>query len=297
MSTKQENTQKPNVRKMVLKTKQPEKVRRYSAESAKIISFSTENIANVALSLAERGKIIDAKKILYRLATKNHNHPNINFATGVLCLCEKKYDESIPFFKKAIQHSPDFEEAYYNLGLAYQKQAQISKMVFCFRKVIELDNPGSELVEKAIDILNNFEEHVRQVNGIDLYDYIKAESLFNDGVELMRCQKWTDAINAFQEALSIQEDNAPCNGNIGICYAHIGNKRASLRALDTALMLDPDYELALVNRLIVENLKEGNSLPAGETNMVNYYRDYPMKKRSYIQELSGAIKNLIPNIA
>ncbi len=50
---------------------------------------------------------------------------------------------------------------------------------------------------------------------------------------------------------------------ISACWHHTG--------------LDPQYELALVNREIVKTLEEGQRLEA-KTKIVEYYKDYSLKK-------------------
>ena len=61
------------------------------------------------------------------------------------------------------------------------------------------------------------------------------------------------------------------HGNLGICYAQLGQKQEALASLDEALALDPDYEPALINRKIVASLEEGEKIPT--LRSVDYYKD------------------------
>ena len=49
-------------------------------------------------------------------------------------------------------------------------------------------------------------------------------------------------------------------GNLGICYAQVGRKSDALAAFDKALELDPQYELAIVNKAMTESMAEGEKL-------------------------------------
>ena len=49
-------------------------------------------------------------------------------------------------------------------------------------------------------------------------------------------------------------------GNLGICYAMLGQKKRAIEALDKALELNPSYEFALRNRSLIERLDEGEPL-------------------------------------
>jgi lipoprotein NlpI len=76
-------------------------------------------------------------------------------------------------------------------------------------------------------------------------------------------------------------------GNLGLCYAQLGRKADALAALDKALEIDPKYELATVNRAVIESLHEGEKLQQkGFAPMsVDYYKDYSAKKKSFIQSM------------
>ena len=87
--------------------------------------------------------------------------------------------------------------------------------------------------------------------------------------------------------LEIDPKNVQSWGNLGLAYAGIGEKGKALECLDRALELDPEYEVAAVNRIAIEKLSEGERLD-GKIDTVYYYRDYKVKgKRSYIAELLG----------
>jgi hypothetical protein len=73
----------------------------------------------------------------------------------------------------------------------------------------------------------------------------------------------------------------------------MGEKGKVLECLDKALQLDPEYEIAAVNRLGIERMREGERLE-GKMGSVDYYRDYKAKgKKSYIAEIPGNIGGLL----
>lgn len=73
-------------------------------------------------------------------------------------------------------------------------------------------------------------------------------------------------------------------GNLGLAYACMGQKAKALECLNRALEIDPDYDLALVNKMQIETIEEGECIDfRGES--VNYYKDYGKEnKRSYLSE-------------
>jgi hypothetical protein len=76
-------------------------------------------------------------------------------------------------------------------------------------------------------------------------------------------------------------------------YGKLGQKALALQALDMALELDPDYEPAVINRAVVESLKEGEKLPPDKVESVEYYKDYALAQKSYIRTLIQHDENSI----
>jgi len=90
------------------------------------------------------------------------------------------------------------------------------------------------------------------------------------------------AIHTFLAAERIVNAIPQVYGNLGICYAQLGRKSDALAAFDKALELDPQYELAMVNKAMTETLAEGEKLDS-KVKTVEYYKDFPMQNRSYVQ--------------
>ena len=116
--------------------------------------------------------------------------------------------------------------------------------------------------------------------------YIRAHQLFDHGVVQMNTQNWEAAIADFEASNKLIAHHAQTYGNLGLCHAKLGNRQAALEAFDKALEIDPEYELALLNREIARTLDEGQSLE-GKVKTVEYYRDYANGKRSYIEKFAS----------
>lgn len=55
-----------------------------------------------------------------------------------------------------------------------------------------------------------------------------------------------------KKALIHNEKNAPTHENIGICLAQLGRKSEALAALDRALEIDPEYEVAMATASLLK---------------------------------------------
>ena len=104
--------------------------------------------------------------------------------------------------------------------------------------------------------------------------FIEAQTNFEISLDYMEKQDFKNAISPLKKALSINPDPPQIYGNLGLCYACLGEKQIALDYLDKALELDPKYEVALVNRSLVEKLETGEKLDLHRIKAVNYYLDY-----------------------
>jgi tetratricopeptide (TPR) repeat protein len=210
----------------------------------------------------------------------------------MIAINDQNFDEAIDCFKEAVNLKPDFTEAHFNLGVAYQDQVKVPEMVLAYRNVIHHGEPGNELISHAEDILNTIEEQLKESDGITLDEYIESYNIFDQGVTYMDTRDWENAIIKFDETIDITPNHPQVYGNIGICYASLGKKEEALDAFDKALKIDPEYEPALLNREIVTSLKEGECLN-NEVKAIEYYMDYPRKNKSFIQEYADEL-GLLP---
>ncbi len=107
---------------------------------------------------------------------------------------------------------------------------------------------------------------------------------------LMQKRHWQQALDVFQTVIALNPSHPQSYGNMGICYAQMGRRQEALATLDKALELDPNYEPALLNRKIVASLREGEKLPDNHFKSVEYYKDYPLKKQSMLEQLAGIFR-------
>ena len=94
----------------------------------------------------------------------------------------------------------------------------------------------------------------------------------------------------FAQVLATQKDHVQSHGNMGIAYAGLGNRQQALECLDKAIELDPGYEPAMVNRLAIASLKDGEELPDFDRRELNYYSEFKLRGKSYVQHLVDELK-------
>ncbi|MBW2609494.1 MAG: tetratricopeptide repeat protein [Deltaproteobacteria bacterium] len=253
------------------------------------INEEVEKSVDDALALVERGNILEAEHKLESLRTSYPTNHMVNYGIGVVHAFRGDNDKAIDYFTRATSVFPYLIEAHFNKAVAYKNKLDIKNAIKSFAEVIELGDPQNDMVRQASEFVAGFEEQVFKTHNVTLDRFFESQSEFETGFSFMEDGKWEKAIDRFKRAVRLNRAHPQSYGNMGLCYAQLGRKKDALDAFDKAIGLDPNYEPAIVNRAFVERLEEGEPLNQERFESVNYYKDYPFKKKSFIQETLNRI--------
>ena len=156
---------------------------------------------------------------------------------------QKKLDEAVTAFQKAIELDPKLAIAYYKLGIALYDQKKLDAAVVAFQKAIEFDS-------KYVSAYNGL--------GIALSDQKKldaAVAAFQKAIELdpklaiaynglgnalSDQKKLEEAVAAYQKAIELDPEYANANYNLGIALSDQNKLNAAVAAFQKALSLPED---------------------------------------------------------
>ena len=186
-------------------------------------------------------------------------------------------EEARANLQEAIKIDPDYEEAYYNLGLTYRED-QPSKAVELFEKAAELD-PEYAMAHRELGwALSRFqgknaeaEYHIRRAVELNVEDgwahiYLgnilwqrgdlySAEQSFKKAVELWsdiavpywclalfyeRGGRTEDANRLYQRGVAVDPDDIQANKLFGIYLNDLGETARAITHIERALALDPE---------------------------------------------------------
>ena len=250
------------------------------------INEEVEKTVDQALAIVSKGDIEKGQAIISELMKEHPRNHNVYYGLGVVNAFKEQYDEAIEYFDKSIDIFPYFIEAHFNKGVAYQKKLDIGNMIKAFKEVVRIGNPKNDIVKQAQSFIEELGQHIKKTHGIDVETYLETGKRFEEAFSCMKKQEWAKAIDGFKECLIKNKNHPQSYGNIGLCYAHLGQKEQALAALDKALEIDPTYEPAIVNRIAIdENLEEGKKIEQSKFQSIEYYKDYPLKKKSLVQSI------------
>ena len=234
------------------------------------ISPELEKSVNMALDQAQRGQ---TQKAMTALTGLLHDHPHshlVAFGIGCVHAAQGKLKESIQWFDKAIAIYPYSVESHYNKALAFQKLLDLPNCIRAYQKVVEFGEFSDPEVVQARFFIAAISSELLKKGGIKLDDYLTSGDLFNQAFKSMERSDFKEALEGFRASAAINERNAPCHGNMGLCHAYLGHKAEALAALDRALEIDPDYRPALENRKVIEKIEEGTPMADAEFKSINY---------------------------
>ena len=191
--------------------------------------------------------------------------------------CKIYHDRLICSLCCADLRNPDCEDC----------QFDITNAVKSFKGVIAVGDPDDDMFQTADSFVAGLEQQIMATQNITLEEYFHAQEKFETAFSYMEKKEWQKAIRGFRECIMINKRHPQSYGNLGLCYAQLGRKADALAALDKALEIDPKYEPAMVNRAMIESLHEGEKLQQERFApiSVDYYKDYPAKKKSFIQSM------------
>jgi predicted O-linked N-acetylglucosamine transferase (SPINDLY family) len=127
-----------------------------------------------------------------------------------------KLDKAIICWQTAIDWDPEYVDAYYNLGTAYNQLQDYEQ--------------SAQVFEQAIKLKPNY-----------------PEALYNLGLTLVKLNRLDDAIQSYQKALEISPDDIDIYIALGSAYFQQKQLKPSLAIYESALAINPKSASALVS--------------------------------------------------
>ena len=228
-----------------------------------------EDLVERTLQQIENGQLTKAESTLIPLLEKHPRNHMVQLAMGCHHAFQRRYQESIPYFEKAVEIFPQFLVGWHNLGMSYRKIANIQGSIECSRKVVSLGHPEAPEIIDNRKFIHDFAKTIRERYHLTLEEYFANAATYEQAFQDMEEGRLAAAIRGFHSVLETEPTHHQSYGNLGLCHAMRGEKQEALDSLDKALELDPNYKVASQNKPLVEALQEGQKL------------DLPMKTVNY----------------
>lgn len=213
-----------------------------------------------ALALIDKGDIARGEAVLENLRLQYSDYHTVLYGLGICYGLKGRMDAAISCLERAVEIFPGFAHAYYNLGSSYSQKYDLENAVKAYEAAIAVDGRDGPVGRLARERLDSLEDIVKK-SGVSLATHIGNSRIFDRAFSALRDRKFQAAIDLFEQVLATEKDHVQSYGNMGLAYAGLGNKQKALECLNRAIELDPEYEPAIVNRLVIESLKDGEAVP------------------------------------
>jgi len=176
---------------------------------------------------------------------------------------EKRFDEAIDQYRKAIHLRPNIPDLHYDLGNALENSGQLDEAIDQYQKAIKLNSNyidayntlGMALGHKGLpsEAIHQFQIALRlNPDSNDIH--------YNLGNALARMGHLPEAAEQFRMALKLKPDDASAHNNLGFVLFRERRIDEAIKQFQAALKLKPDYAEAQKNLAAAQAVK--NTVPA-----------------------------------
>ncbi|MDA8905988.1 tetratricopeptide repeat protein [Candidatus Thioglobus sp.] len=181
------------------------------------------------------------------------NFPNDPLLLNISGACYSEIgpiESAIKSFKKAITLNPNYAEAHYNLGVAFQRTRQIDEAIECYEEAINIkhtypsahNNLGLVALERG-----NIDSAIKSFEWAVAYNPEYAEAHNNLGAAFQELNQFDAAIKHYKKAVAINPEYAQAFNNLGISSESIGLKVEALTYYEKAIAIKFDFTEAHFN--------------------------------------------------
>lgn len=184
---------------------------------------------------------------------KTHIHVHLGYAY----IGMKAYPQAIVALEHALRQDADLVDAHYHLGYAYVEQGEPDKAISHLERAIVIAPHFKRAhyhLARAYRALGNFEAATHAVTETlrldpnyqpahELADKIK-QAHYNRGITYLNGERYSEAVTAFQNAITLDSDFVTAHYNLGLAYLKMEAYRRAIPSLEKTVALDPNHKAA-----------------------------------------------------
>ena len=133
------------------------------------------------------------------------------------------YDQAIPHLERAIAIAPNLKRAHYNLARAYRESGNLEAATHAVTETLRLDSN----YQRAHELAN-----------------LIKQAHYNRGITYLNDERYSEAITAFQNAITLDPDFTTAHYNLGLTYLKMETYSRAVDALRKTITLDRSYKAA-----------------------------------------------------
>jgi tetratricopeptide (TPR) repeat protein len=166
-------------------------------------------------------------------------------------LNQRKYEEAITLYDKALEIDPNDVVALNNKGLALKNLSKYEEAITLYDKALEIDTKEVNVLTNkgvALDDLGRYEEAITWYDKALAVNPMDVDTLFNKGVAFTKLGRYGEAITLYDKALKVDPKFANALFNKGVAFYQLGKIEEAISWFDKALEIEPKAVDALYNK-------------------------------------------------
>lgn len=164
---------------------------------------------------------------------------------------EKKYEDAIIDFNKAVDLKPDYTEVYLRRGILFKELKRYQEAINDYNKAIQLKPDLADAYNNRGIIFNELQ---RYQEAIDDYSqairlkpaYVKAYN--NRGIIFSQLNRYKESLSDYNKVIELEPDFAEAYNNRGIVFSQLNRHEEALTDFNKAIALKPDFADAFIDR-------------------------------------------------
>lgn len=133
------------------------------------------------------------------------------------------HDQAIPHLERAIAIAPNFKRAHYNLARAYRESGNLEAATHAVTETLRLD-PNYQRAHELANMIK--------------------QAHYNRGITYLNDERYSEAVTAFQNAITLDADFTTAHYNLGLTYLKMETYPRAVDALQKTIALDSTYKAA-----------------------------------------------------
>ncbi len=210
-----------------------------------------EALYHRALSLRYSENYTAAAELLRQTISLKPDYNEAWFELGIVYEKLKDYEQAIAAYQKAINLKPDYNEAWNNLGSVYKTLEDYEQAIAAYQKAIHLKPDNHEAWNNLGTVYaDGLKDYKQAIAAFQKTINIKPdlhEAWYNLGIVYNTLISYEQAITAYLKAITIKPDYHEAWNNLGGVYDDIKDYERAIAAYQKAINIKPDDHKAWNN--------------------------------------------------
>lgn len=212
-----------------------------------------------AAQLLEQGEAQQALQVAVRALAEGRRNPDLSNIAGVCAAAMGDDTLASQLWRHAVELSPHYAQAWFNLGLFYEKRSQWDEAERHYLQAVECDPQNLDTLLLLSNLLmlqmraSDAERWLQQALTIAPED---AQANNNLGLALAGRKQFEAAEQHYRRAMASDANNKAAYINLGVLLVATGRQQEAEAIYATVLAAEPNNVRALTNSaLLLENQK------------------------------------------